>query len=290
MIYAIAALFSINHLSPCYGAIFKSHSISREMLQAMEKGNTWSKNALVPVERLRLLTISHFDFQGKEQIGEMIVMDVCEDAVLNIFKTLYDKKFPIHQMKPMHYYHGNDHMAVADNNTSCYIDRNIIGGTKKSLHAYGLAIDINPIQNPFVTMDPEKGTATYEPQAGLEYANRLEPRLGKPARSGMAEEVIHVFAENGFYWWGGYWDSPIDYQHFQLHSMLAELYLTMKPQAAKALFKTVTQYFNEHKKPLELVLLEKLRKDGQESSLLDYYKKDQKRFDKCLKELTTIKK
>jgi len=186
----------------------------------------------------------------------------------------------------MHHYNGDDHAAMADNNTSCYIDRNIIGGTKKSLHAYGLAIDINPIENPFVTMDSDKGTATYDPQAGLAYANRLEKRLGKPKRSGMAEEVIGIFSANGFYWWGGYWDTPIDYQHFQLNGMLAELYLTMKPQAAKSLFKTVTQYFNKNKKPLEVELLEQLRKDGQEGSLLDYYTKDQKRFENCLKELT----
>lgn len=284
--YAIAVFFSISYFSPCYGESFKSQPISSEMLEAMEKGNTWSKTALVPAERLRLLTIKHFDFQGREQPGEMVVLDVCEDAVLNIFKALYKKKFPIHQIKLMHHYNGDDHAAMADNNTSCYIDRNIIGANKKSLHAYGLAIDINPIQNPFITMNPDQGVATYDPQAGITYANRLESRLGKPKRSGMAEEVVNVFAENGFYWWGGYWDTPIDYQHFQLNGMLAELYLAMKPQPAKSLFKTVTQYFNKNKRPLEVELLEQLRKDGQQGSLLDYYNKDQKRFDACLKGLT----
>lgn len=105
-----------------------------------------------------------------------------------------------------------------------------------------------------------------------------------------AEEVIGIFAANGFYWWGGYWDTAIDYQYFQLSSMLAELYLTMKPQAAKSLFNTVTQYFNKNKRPLETELLEQLRKDGQEGSLLDYYTKDQKRFEKYPKELTATKK
>jgi hypothetical protein len=189
-------------------------------------------------------------------------------------------------MKLMHYYNGDDHTAMADNNTSCYIDRNIIGGTKKSLHAYGLAIDINPVQNPFVTMDSDKGVAVYEPKAGLEYANRLQNRLGKSTRAGMAEEVIEIFASNGFYWWGGYWDTPIDYQHFQVSSLLGELYLAMKPQTAKALFKTVIRYYNKHKRPLETDLLEQLRKDGQQASLLGYYTTDQTRFQECLKKLT----
>lgn len=290
MFYAIAAFFSISYFCPCYGEAFTSQPIPGELLEAMEKGNTWSKNALVPAERLRLLTVQHIDFQGQEQTGQIIVLDVCEDAVLNIFQALYQKKFPIQQIKPMHYYNGDDRAAMAANNTSCYVDRNIIGSTKKSLHACGVAIDINPIQNPFVTIDADKGIATYDPQAGIVCANRLEPRLGKSARSGMAEEVIEIFAANGFYWWGGYWDMPIDYQHFQLSAVLAELYLIMKPQTAKSLFNTAIQYFNNHKSPLETDLLEQLKKDGKEISLLDCYTKDQKRFEKCLKELTTVTK
>ncbi len=93
MIYAIAALFSISYFSPCYGETFRSQPIAGELLEAMEKGNTWSKNALVPAERLRLLTIQHLDFQGKEQTGQIIVMDVCEDAVLNIFKPSIRRSF-----------------------------------------------------------------------------------------------------------------------------------------------------------------------------------------------------
>ena len=288
---SIIALITMLLSAPSHGAAaFMSQPISPEMLEAMERGNTWSKEALVPADRLRLLTITHWNFESQEQVGQMIVLDTCEDSVLSIFKALHHKKFPIHQIKPMHYYNGDDKAALNDNNSSCYIDRNIIGGTKKSLHAYGLAIDINPIQNPFVTMDSDCGVATYDPQTGLAYANRLDQRLGKPQRRGMAEEVIDIFAAHGFYWWGGYWDTPIDYQHFQIHSMLAALYLGANPQEAKSIFKTFVQYFNKHKKPLEIELLEELRKDGQEASLLDYYKKDQKRFEKCLKDLTSNKK
>ncbi|OJW70322.1 MAG: hypothetical protein BGO68_02510 [Candidatus Amoebophilus sp. 36-38] len=256
----------------------------------MKEGNTWSENAIVPANRLRLLTIGHIDFQGNQQIGQMIVLDVCEEAVLTIFKELYKRKFPIHQIKPMHHYQGDDHAALAANNTSCYIDRNIIGSTKKSVHAYGLAIDINPVQNPFVTMDEKTGIATYDPTASIAYANRMLARLGKATRAGMAEEVINIFAENGFYWWGGYWDTPIDYQHFQVSSMFAQLYLAMNPQEAKQTFKEVSRYYNIHQQPIEEKLLEELKQTGEEGSLVDYYKKDKKWFATCFNKLTRPKK
>lgn len=286
----VAICLSLIHLHPCNARTFKSEPISKELLQAMEQGNTWSKDAIVSANRLRLLTIGHIDFQGNQQMGQMIVLDVCEEAVLTIFKELYKRKFPIHQIKPMHHYQGDDHAALAANNTSCYIDRNIIGSTKKSVHAYGLAIDINPVQNPFVTMDEKAGIATYDPTAGIAYANRMLARLSKPTRAGMAEEVINIFAENGFYWWGGYWDTPIDYQHFQVSSMFAQLYLAMNPQEAKQTFKEVSRYYNIHQQPIEEKLLKELKQTGEEGSLVDYYKKDKKWFATCFNKLTRATK
>eukprot|EP01132_Coremiostelium_polycephalum_P000089 gene89-116_t len=266
---------------------FKSELICIELLQAMEQGNTWNTKAIVPTDRLRLLTVQHIDFQGQQKTGQIIVLDVCAEAVLHIFKQLYQQKFPIDQLQLMHHYQGNDPLSMAANNTSGYIDRNAVGSTKKSLHAYGLALDINPIQNPLVTMDAAQGVTTYAPKAGIAYANRLQKRLGKPTRAGMAEEIVEIFAANGFYWWGGYWDNPIDYQHFQVSPMLGDLYLAMPPQPAKELFETVVNYYNKHQRPLEKDLLALLQKDGQKDSLLDYYKKDKKRFNDRLEELTT---
>lgn len=275
---------------PSHARSFKSTRITTELLDQMEKGNTWSKDATVPADRLRLLTITHIDFEGKERLGQMIVLDVCEEAVLKIFKALYARKFPIHQIKPMHFYQGDDHAALAANNTSCYIDRNIAGTTRKSVHAYGLAIDINPIQNPFVTMNEETGIAAYDPITGIAYANRMLNRVGKSTRAGMAEEVIEIFAANGFYWWGGYWDTPIDYQHFQVSSMFAQLYLAMDLKEAKETFKDVTDYYNTHKQPIEEKLLEQLKQRGEEMPLVDYYKKDKKWFRSCLHKLVSTAK
>ena len=289
--YFLFSLFFLVNFFSSKSLAFKSETINKEILETMERSNTWSENALVPANRLRLLTIKHIDFAEKEQIGSMIVLDVCAEAVLNIFKELYRKKFPIHQIKPMHYYQGKDHAALADNNTSCYIDRNVIGSTdapKKSIHAYGLAIDINPVQNPFVVMDTDKGNATYDPVAGIQYANRMQKRLGKETRKGMAEEVIEVFARNGFYWWGGYWDTPIDYQHFQISPLLAGLYLHLEPKEAIKIFRLATDYYNKYQKPLETDLLKSLNNKNKEeiNSLVEHYQRDKKNFYNCLNKLT----
>ena len=198
--FLIAILFFIGQFSLCFAQKFKSNRISSKTLQAMRQGGTWHDDSPVPSERLRLLTIPYIDFEGHEKTGQMIVLDVCEERVLAIFKALYERKFPIHKMQPMYHYQGDDHAAVSDNNTSCYVDRNIIGKKHKSLHAYGVAIDVNPVQNPFVVIDEHTGTATYEPQVGIQYANRGLDRLGKAARKGMAEEVVALFAAHGFYW------------------------------------------------------------------------------------------
>ena len=74
----------------------------------------------------------------------------------------------------------------------------------------------------------------------------------------MAEEIVDLLAKHGFYEWGGYWDTPLDYHHFQLSSSLTELYLVMKPQTAKITFQKATQYFNKYKQPLEQELMQRL--------------------------------
>jgi hypothetical protein len=123
---------------------------------------------------------------------------------------------------------------MADNNTSAFNARNVAGSNSLSLHAYGLAIDINPIQNPYAK---RSGTRlTFSPPAGVEYANRFNDRPGKKARSGMAESIIDVFADEGFLIWGGYWDDPIDYQHFQVNRGLAEHLARLSPAQARAAF------------------------------------------------------
>jgi hypothetical protein len=209
--------------------------IGVELCEDMKSRHVLNPGAPVGCERLSLVRFSYVDFDGaRHDDGEVVVMDAAAPHVLAIFNTLRDRGFRIAKARLMNNYDGNDDASMADNNTSAFNDRRITGGGAISLHAYGLAIDINPIQNPYAKRSG--ATLTFNPPAGADFANRLDDRPGKGRRPGMAELVIDAFAEHGFLTWGGYWDDPIDYQHFQVSRSLAEELARLIPAQANAVF------------------------------------------------------
>jgi len=173
--------------------------------------------------------------------GEMVVMDAAAPHVLRIFDQLRKIRFPIFKARPMNEFDGDDNASTRANNSSAFNDRNVSGGSAPSLHAYGLAIDLNPVQNPFLVLSD--ASVRIDPPAGADYLNRISERPGKPPRRGMAEAVVRLFAEDGFPIWGGYWDNPIDYQHFQVSRKLAELLAGLPPaQAARSFDRLVDRF------------------------------------------------
>lgn len=186
--------------------------------QAMISTGVWQDSSPVSLKRLALITTPYVDFSGREHTaGEIVVMDSVAKHVAQIFAALYKMRFPIHKMRSVHHYAGDDQLSMADNNSSCYCYRPIEGSTLTSLHSYGLAIDLNPLQNPFVLFDEKQGQASIYPKSGWEYLNRHNQKPG------MAEPVITLLAEHGFFIWGGHWTTPIDYHHFQPQRGIAEL-------------------------------------------------------------------
>jgi|SRR5579862_5798002 len=209
--------------------------IATAACNAMKAHQVLGPRPPVGCDRLALVKFSYFDFGGAQHAdGEVVVMDAAAKYVGQIFDSLSRLHFPIAKARLMERYDGNDDASMADNNTSAFNDREITGGDLPSLHAYGLAIDLNPVQNPFVTRD--QATFTFNPPTGADYANRLNDRPWKAPRAGMAEAVIGVFAQNGFLIWGGYWDSPIDYQHFQVSRQFAEQLAMKTPTEAQTAF------------------------------------------------------
>jgi hypothetical protein len=209
--------------------------INQALCDDMKKHNVIRSGAPVGCERLSLVKFSYVGFDGGiHGGGEIMVMDAAAESVLRIFTRLRDLRFPIAKARLINHYDGNDDASMADNNTSAFNSRNVAGTNSLSLHAYGLAIDLNPIQNPYVKRSGAR--LTFSPPAGVEYANRLNGRPGKTARPGMAEPVIDVFADEGFVIWGGRWHDPIDYQHFQVSRSLAERLARLPPAQAKAVF------------------------------------------------------
>ena len=158
---------------------------------------------------LRYLRMSHVGFDGRVRQGEMIVAASQADTVVGIFRRLFTAGYPIRRMRLVSEYGGNDDRSMAANNSSAYNCRPVAGTQRWSDHAYGTAIDLNPVQNPYLRLG-----APVEPPAGRPYAEldrsvRAEPPWGV-IHDG--DPVIQAFNEAGWAW-GGFWADP-DYQHF----------------------------------------------------------------------------
>ena len=223
--------------------------ISQSLCEEMKVRHVLNPEAPIGCDRLKWIKFSYIDFDGQlRDDGEIVVMDAVAEYVLNIFTALRKVRFPIAKARLMNHYDGNDEASMADNNTSAFNVRNIVGGDIISLHAYGLAIDVNPVQNPFAKRSG--ATLTFSPPSGTENANRLNDRPGKPARFGMAETVIDIFADHGFLDWGGYWDDPIDYQHFQVSRKLAERLAKLPSSQARAAFDRHVQRYRACRRSL----------------------------------------
>lgn len=206
-------------------------------------------SAAAPVQcaRLKQVQFDYIDFQDQQHNnGSIIVMDAVAPYIATIFERLYTLKFPINKAQPIRHYQGNDDLSMADNNTSAFNYRPIAGKRSLSIHAYGLAIDINPKQNPFVEFG-EQGSANFKPEDGAKYANRMQFRYGKDQRQGFAEDVITTFADNGFLYWGGFWNTPIDYQHFQVSRNMANLMSAMPADNAAQFFDNYVQWYQSCK-------------------------------------------
>jgi hypothetical protein len=212
--------------------------ISSSFCEDMKNHKTLTNHGPVGCDRLASVKFRYFGFDGRvHDDGEMIVLDAVAARVGRIFDRLLQLRFPLAKARPVNRYDGDDDASMADNNTSSFNDRPVAGGTSLSMHAYGLAIDLNPVQNPF--LEGIGATRRVSPDGGKTYLNRAE------LRPGMAEQVIDVFADNGFLIWGGDWHNPIDYQHFQLDREMAEQLARLSSAAAREVFEKRTDQYRQ---------------------------------------------
>jgi hypothetical protein len=170
---------------------------------AAELPYSWRPGCPVAPAQLRALRVSYWGFDGRRHVGRLVVNADATSAVTVVFRRLYRGRFPIRRMRPADAYRGSDDASMAADNTSAFNCRYAVApGTKRwSAHAYGRAIDVNPVENPYF----EGGRVL--PPGGARYADR-----GR-RRPGMAEgPLVAAFAAAGW-GWGGRWSSP-DYQHF----------------------------------------------------------------------------
>jgi len=224
---------------------FAPTHLSKSYCNQLISKNIITESNPVPCSRLSEVRFSYLNEKGEiVDDGVLVVLDILAPKVKDAMEKLLEHKFTIYQARPIEEYDGDDDASMSDNNTSAFNGRPVTGGSNWSLHAYGAAIDINPEQNPFIDIN-EDGTAIIKPKKSSHYAvNRLNERPGKTARVGMAEDAVDIFAEHGFFVWGGYWNYPIDYQHFQVgpRSFVEALTSTPPEEGERLLDKYISMY------------------------------------------------
>ncbi len=182
--------------------------ISDPVFKRMD-GNSYRPGCPVPREELRYLRILHYDFSGNIRVGELVCHQSVSEDLLRIFRQLYDIGYPVEKVRLVDDYGADDDRSCSDNNTSCFNYRTVAGTKRLSLHALGLAVDINPIYNPYVIWRSD-GTSVCVPAEGEAYMDR---KKDFPYKIDEEDICCRLFREAGFTWGGG-WEGHKDYMHF----------------------------------------------------------------------------
>lgn len=164
----------------------------------------------ITADELRYVHIWHFDFDGNPVEGELICNEYIAQDLVEIFCTLYRSEYQLESVRLIEEYDGDDIASMEANNSSCLNYREKTNGPGLSMHAYGLAVDINPYYNPYVSY-LEDGSENVLPAAAAAYADRSQ-RF--PYKIDEEDLCCKLFLQHGFIW-GGNWNSVKDYQHFQ---------------------------------------------------------------------------
>jgi hypothetical protein len=173
---------------------------------AVQLGRSWRPGCPVGPAELRTVRVSYVGFDGRAHAGSLVVNRRVTADVATVFRRLYAARFPIRRMTPIAAYGGSDTRSMAADNTSAFNCRYAVapGAKRWSVHAYGEAIDVNTIENPYL----EGGRVL--PPAGRAYTNRTNARRGMAVAGGA---LVRAFASVGWLW-GGRWSASPDWQHF----------------------------------------------------------------------------
>lgn len=156
-------------------------------------------------EDLRAVEATFWGFDGQPHQGTVVVAADQADVIVEVFRDLFEARFPIERMEPISAYGGDDQASMVANNSSAFNCRTVAGSDELSEHAYGRALDLNPLINPYVRPD-----GRIDPEAGAPYADRSRTDPGL-IREGDA--AVTAFESRGWIW-GGHWQHGKDYQHF----------------------------------------------------------------------------
>lgn len=180
-----------------------------DMVKTRIYGFSYKEDCTVPYEDLRYVKVLFYNFDGKTDEGEIICNRQIAQDLVEIFYELYQNSYPIEKIRLVDEYQADDDASCADNNSSCFNYRVIAGSKRLSKHALGMAIDINPFYNPYITYP--NGTERISPAGSEPYADR---NADLPHMIQKGDLCYNLFLTHGFTW-GGEWKSVKDYQHFE---------------------------------------------------------------------------
>lgn len=192
------------------GPVFQaSTSALTSAMRSRMNGVSWHPGCPVGLDQLRLLRLSYWGFDHAVHEGELIVNASAAASMITAFRLLFEALFPIRQMRVVDDYGGDDERSMLADNTSAFNCRLVPGTTVWAQHAYGLAVDINPFEN------PEIRAGQADPPAAAAWADRSRP---SPAMIREGDAAWRAFRFVGWTW-GGDWRSLKDYMHFSANGL-----------------------------------------------------------------------
>ena len=180
-----------------------------EKIFARIDGKSYKKNCPISLDELRYLHVLHKNLSGETLEGELICNVKIARPLTEIFQKLFAANYPIEKIRLIDEYDADDELSMRDNNSSCFNFRYVSFTNRISLHGYGLAVDINPLYNPYIkTVDGKKIIA---PDNSAAFEDRTK---NFPYKITQDDLCCKLFAAHGFLWGGNCWDDEKDYQHF----------------------------------------------------------------------------
>ncbi|GAA4154430.1 M15 family metallopeptidase [Actinomadura keratinilytica] len=199
---------SATSASPSGGGTPSAHPF-RAQIKKVTAGQlkySWRRGCPVPVSGLRMIEMTYWGMDGRpHDDGRLVVNAKAAEDLVTVFRKLYRMKYPIKRMEPVDVYKGSDFDSIEADNTSAFNCRAATGSSSWSQHAYGLAVDINPCENPYVSSD---GTVAHKHCVKYKNRSRRDPGVIH-----KGDKVVKAFASIGW-GWGGVWSGAKDYQHF----------------------------------------------------------------------------
>lgn len=187
-----------------------ARKLTKIEINSMISSGVWRDECPIHYSRLRMIELEYLNFENFVRKGKMVLLDSVAEQVVCIFEELLKLGFQINSVNLMDLFDADDVKSMKANNSSAYNGRLVARTNRWSSHAYGVAIDINPVQNPYLLLNEREELLEVIPSAGSEYLDRSNKRKG------MVEEIVPIFAKHGFTEWGGNWELKPDYHHFQL--------------------------------------------------------------------------